>query len=332
MANTKIVELMSAPVDSRDLSWLRESLQAALELEFSTLPIYLSGMWSIKDQTGEVYNLIDSVVREEMLHLGFVCNMLTAIGGAPEFVAPTYPGHLPGGVLPDLDVYLAGLSPTTLDLYMAIEEPEHPLAPAATDHPTIGMFYDAIRALFQVLSPPISPNGQLTTTLMVPKPDGSGATIPEPLTVLASLDDVLTAIATIKDQGEGNATSPDSPEFGGELAHFYRFGEIRYGRKFVQVDGVWGYTGDPVPFPDCYPVARVPQGGYPGLPASKGFDTQYAQLIAALQHAWSGGGGSALHTAIGIMVHLYQAAMPIITTPLPDGSGNYGPDFIPAAS
>ncbi|MGH3854799.1 MAG: ferritin-like domain-containing protein [Pseudonocardiaceae bacterium] len=331
MANTKIVELMSAPVDCRDLSWLRESLQAALELEFSTLPIYLSGMWSIKDQTGEVHDLIDSVVREEMLHLGFVCNMLTAIGGAPEFVAPTYPGHLPGGVLPDLDVYLAGLSPKTLDMYMAIEEPEHPLAPAATDHPTIGMFYDAIRELFQTLSPPISPNGQLTATLMVPNPDGSGTKISEPLTVLTSLDDVRTAIATIKDQGEGNATSPDSPEFGGELAHFYRFGEIRYGRKFVKVDGVWGYTGDPVPFPDCYPVAKVPQGGYPGLPASKEFDAAYHQLIAQLQNAWSGGGLNDLHSAIMTMGSLYGPAAQVIKTPLPDGSGNFGPDFIPAA-
>lgn len=65
MANTKIVELMAAPVDSRDLAWLQESLQAALELEFATLPIYLSGMWSIKTQSGEVYDLINSVVLDE---------------------------------------------------------------------------------------------------------------------------------------------------------------------------------------------------------------------------------------------------------------------------
>jgi Ferritin-like len=95
VANTKM-ELMAAPVDSRDLSWLRESLQAALELEFATLPIYLSGMWSIKNQSGEVYDLINSVVLEEMLHTGFACNMLKAIGGTPEIVAPTYPGHVPG--------------------------------------------------------------------------------------------------------------------------------------------------------------------------------------------------------------------------------------------
>jgi hypothetical protein len=331
VANTKIVELMAVPVDSRDLSWLQESLQAAVELEFATLPVYLSGMWSIKDQSGEVYDLINSVVLEEMLHMGFTCNMLKAIGGTPKIVAPTYPGHLPGGVLPDLDVYLGGLSTNTLDMYIAIEEPESPLALTAADHPMIGEFYDAIRDLFQVLSPPISTDGQLATTLTVPNPDGSGKKITEPLTHLASLADVLGAIATIKDQGEGTATSPDSTEFGDELAHYYRFGEIRHGRKFVEVNGQWGFTGDPIPFPDCYPVAKVPQGGYPALPASKSFDTAFSQLIMGLQDAWSGGGTSALNTAIGIMFQLYGLAKPIIVTPLPDGSGNYGPDFIPVA-
>ncbi len=329
MANTKIVELMATPVDSRDLSWLQESLQAAVELEFATLPVYLSGMWSIKDQNSAAYKLINSVVLEEMLHMGFACNMLTAIGGTPTIVAPTYPGPLPGGVLPDLDVYLGGLSTKALDMYQAIEEPEHPLALVATDHPTIGMFYDAIRELFQVLSPPISTDGQLTATLHVPNPDGSGTTITEQLTQLASLADALGAIATIKDQGEGTAHSPDSPEFGGELAHYYRFGEIRHGRKFVEVDGNWSYTGDPIPFPDTYPVARVPQGGYPDLPASKKFDTAFSQLVMRLQNAWSGGGENALNAAIGIMVGLYSLAKPIITTPLPNANGNYGPDFIP---
>jgi hypothetical protein len=332
MTNTKIVQLMAVPADSRDLSWLQESLQSAIELEFATLPVYLSAMWSIKQQSGEVYNLIKSVVIEEMLHMGLTCNMLKAIGGMPKIVAPMYPGHLPGGVLPDLDVYLGGLNPETLDMYMAIERPEHPFALIKTEYPTIGIFYDAIRELFQSLSPPISTDGQLAAPLDVPNPDGSGATITEPLTHLGALDDVLKAIATIKDQGEGTANSPDSPEFGGELAHYYRFGEIRYGKKFVEIDGTWQYAGDPIPFPECYPVSRVPPGGYPDLPASKKFNTAYFQLIAGLQNAWAGGGEQALDKAIGIMFQLYDLAAPIIATPLPDGNGNYGPDFIPSSA
>jgi hypothetical protein len=331
MMNNKITKLMAVPTSSRDLLWLQESLQSAIELELSTLPVYLSGMWSIKKQSGEVYNIINSVVVEEMLHMGLACNMLKAIGGTPKIVVPTYPGHLPGGVLPDLDVYLGGLNSDTLDMYMSIEKPEHPLALSATQFPTIGAFYDAIRELFKALSPPISTDGQITIELDVPNPDGSGKTLlSEPLPQLGTLDDVLKAIATIKDQGEGTANSPDSPEFGGELAHYYRFGEIRYGRKFVKIDGSWRYAGTPVPFPDCYPVSRIPPGGYPDLPASKKFNTVFFQLIAELQSAWSGGGGLTLDTAIGIMLQLYELAAPIIAMPLPDGSGNYGPDFIPS--
>jgi hypothetical protein len=330
--DTKILDLMATPGEFRGVSWLQESLQSAIELEFATLPIYLTGMWSITEQSGVVYELIRSVVLEEMLHMGFACNMLKGIGGTPKIVAPRYSGRLPGGVLPDLDVYLGGLSPQTLEMYMSIEEPEHQLPLAESQYATIGQFYDAISEVFQTLSPPISTDGQLTATLVVPNPEGSGPAISEQLTQLASIDDVLEAIATIKEQGEGTANSPDSPEFGGELAHYYRFGEIRHGRKFIQVDGHWRYAGGPVPFPDCHPVSRVPQGGYPDLPASKKFNNAYFQLVTKIQNAWTGGDQAALGAAIRIMFQLHSLAAPIISTPLPDGSGNYGPDFIPLSS
>src|SRR6266849_2915170 len=113
--NNKIVELMQVPVEQRGLAWLREGLQAAVEIEVSTLPPYLCGMWSIVSQRGPAYDLIRSVAIEEMLHLGLGCNMLTAIGAAPQIVQGyqqriAYPGPLPGGVRPELTVYLAGLS------------------------------------------------------------------------------------------------------------------------------------------------------------------------------------------------------------------------------
>ena len=67
---------------------------------------------------------------------------------------PTYPGPLPGGVRPDLTVYLAGLSQESVGMYMQIETPEDPVAFAADTFPTIGAFYDAILAAFQGLTPP----------------------------------------------------------------------------------------------------------------------------------------------------------------------------------
>ena len=333
MDDRRIVELMGVESSERDVGWLQQALQSAVELEFATLPVYLSGMWSIQDQSGEVYDLVNSVVLEEMLHMGLACNMMRAIGSTPQIVAPAYPCGLPGGVRPGLEVYLAGLSPVTVQMYMQIEMPEHPVAAEAEAYPTIGAFYDAILAAFEALSPPLSPTGQLAASFSVevPDPPGPDKTIQEPLKPVQSLADVQQAITTIKDQGEGTSLSPDAPEFGGELAHYYRFGEIYHGRKLVPTDGEWQWTGDPVEFPPCYPVAKVPAGGYPNLPASQAFDAAFGQLVAHLESAWGAGGQSELDQAIGVMFSLYNLAQPLITMPLPQGGGNYGPDFVPAS-
>jgi hypothetical protein len=334
VGNNSIVELMRIKRSDRDADWLQQALQSAVELEFSTIPVYLSGMWSIEDQSGQVYDLVKSVVLEEMLHMGLACNMLRGIGGTPQITPASYPGPLPGGVRPGLEVYLAGLSRTSVEMYMQIELPEQTVAAEAVEYPTIGAFYDAILEAFETLSPPISTSGQLSAELSVsvqdpPNPD---KTIEEDLTTLGSLADVEQAIATIKDQGEGTSTSPDAPEFGGELAHYYRFGEIYNGAKLVQTAQGWEYVGDPVEFPACYPVAQVPLGGYPDVLESQAFDQTYGDLVGHLQNAWGAGGESELDDAIGQMFSLYKLAQRLITKPLPGGGGNYGPDFIPASS
>ena len=43
--------LMSIDENDRNIEWLRNMLQFAVELEFDTLPPYLFAMWSIKDLT-----------------------------------------------------------------------------------------------------------------------------------------------------------------------------------------------------------------------------------------------------------------------------------------
>jgi hypothetical protein len=40
----RIVELMEVETAERDLDWLKASLQSAVDLEFATLPVYLSGL------------------------------------------------------------------------------------------------------------------------------------------------------------------------------------------------------------------------------------------------------------------------------------------------
>jgi hypothetical protein len=264
--------------------------------------------------------------------------MLTAVGGKPQITAPTYPGGLPGGVRPGLTVYLAGLSSASAAMYMQIELPEHPLAQEAEAYPTIGAFYDAISAAFTALDPPLSTAGQISVEnpgINVPDPNQPQLPDPpmidEPLGVLATPADIKAAIATIKDQGEGTSHTPDAPQFdNGELAHYYRFGEIFHGKRLIPVGDGWQFAGDPVPMPECWPVAPVPLGGYPGVASVAAFDASFGTLVGQLQNAWAGGGGiDELNNAIGTMEGLYDLAATVVATPLPGGGGtNYGPDFI----
>ena len=334
-----IPELLQIPMSQRDTGTLQSMLQRAIELELSTLPVYLSGLWSITDQSSQAYSLINSVVLDEMLHLGLACNMMNSIGGTPSILggfetAISYPGGLPGKVRPDLTVYLAGLSREYIyNVYMQIEYPEGgPIALTAGGPPTIGAFYDQLLETFNTLNPTITGAKQVTT-----KFDSTG----EELFAINSMNDVVSAITEIKDQGEGTTQSPDSPTFTtapSELAHYYKFAEIYNGKELIQVNGTWQYAGDPVPFPSVIDVPEVPKGGYPNpspevAKAMEAFNSKFAELLSFLDKAWATGNSDMLNKqAINTMFKLPTLAQAVMAIPLPNGQGYYGPDFILAAA
>ncbi|MGH2718286.1 MAG: ferritin-like domain-containing protein, partial [Actinomycetota bacterium] len=266
MAGRSIAELVAVAPERRDLAWLMESLQSAVELELSTIPPYLCALWSIKaptpDDPASAYALIRSVVLEEMLHMGLASNLLATIGGTPDLTLPSYPGHLPGGVHPHLTIGLGGLTKDAVKVFMQIELPEkdqRKLAAkaAAGTYPTIGAFYDAITQGFADLGPSII-TGQRQLTIRI----GS-----EQLVAIHTTEQAQAAITEIKEQGEGTSGNPQVPVSGNELAHYFKFGEIYHGKGYVDVDGHWDYTGPPVPFPDAWPMLPVPEGGYPDVGA-----------------------------------------------------------------
>lgn len=323
------VELMGIPTDQWDPSHLQNAVQIAIELELSTLPPYLCGLWSISDPaTDPAPALILGVAQEEMLHLGLVCNMLKGLGGTVEVSAPTYPGGLPGGVRPDLTVHLSGLTKDYVaDVYMQIEYPEAgPVAEAEPKTDTIGAFYDCIAAVIGALQPSFDASEQLTANV------GPEAGFNE-VYVIPDVATALKAITEIKEQGEGTATSPDAVHEGDELAHFYRFGEIFNGKQLVpDGQGGWSYTGADVRWPNVYPTAQIPPGGWPTVPDELAqFRQTWASLLSGLQDAWQTGGSkgqSLLGTAIDTMFTLKSQGIAVMNIPLNDGSGlNYLPDF-----
>ena len=322
-----IPELLQVPGQHRDIDWLRAMLRHAVKLEFATIPPYLCGLWSIKSPSAPgssvVYGLIRGIVLQEMVHMGLACNMLTTIGGTPEINAnlPTYPGTLPGGVQPDLRVYLAGLSRELVaNVYMKIEQPAWtPLDAglAATTYKSIGEFYEAIRAEFPRFASNITGERQLQMQI------GNDEIFP-----IATLEDAEKAIQEITEQGEGTQKSPLDLDPDDELAHYYRFAEIYEGRYFRQgPDGRWAYDGPVIPFPDAYPMAEVPPGGYPGLLQELRFRQQFTTVLDCLQGAWETGDQGKLNNGIAFMFTLGPLAQQLMQIPLPDGGGNYGPDF-----
>jgi hypothetical protein len=312
------------------LPWLKDALQAAVELEFFTLPPYLTAMWSIKDENHVAADIIREVAYEEMQHMALACNMLAAIGGTPRInrppSIPEYPRPMPGGVKPQLIIGLSGLTKAAVDVFMAIEEPEVIVPLPALEmiqetFPRIGAFYEAIQRAFHEVNPAINVERQITGPLA-------------PM-VVANLKDVENAISLIRVQGEGTNVSPavDSPT---HLAHYYLFKELKKERKLVYDPAAKTYQPTPMPFPDTYPVAPVPAGGYrydevkPQAAALlRQFDHAYTKLLDELQSAWTGSGQAALLRAAEWMFSLVGPARALMDIPIPGTNPpvTYGPNF-----
>lgn len=145
---------------------LLSHLQTAVEIELSTIPIYLYTYYSINRMPGKpdsmkngqelatfankAGGLLMSVAVEEMLHMSLACNIMRALGGEPKLYLRSpagYPANLPHHKA-GFSVGLSRLSGPQLNLFLGIEKPEAPGAPPEGDNwETIGQFYDYIRQL-----------------------------------------------------------------------------------------------------------------------------------------------------------------------------------------
>lgn len=74
------------------LSHLHEHLQAAVDLEFWTIPFYMSAMYSVKDRSTDAYQLIRTILNQEMLHLQCAANIANSYGLSPKIATPVYEG------------------------------------------------------------------------------------------------------------------------------------------------------------------------------------------------------------------------------------------------
>jgi hypothetical protein len=311
--------------DAASSAELRDSVQHAIELEFATLPPYLTAMMSLNaDKNGEIVDVLRSVVMDEMLHMLLDCNLLVALGGTPVIASPrfvpVYPGPLPMSVDSGL---IVGLEQFSIDLvsrtFMGIEHPEDPIrfrtGADAASFATIGDFYAALKdklTEFGDSAFKTDPSGQLLSNTSFP------ASKLFPITNVTSASKAIDLIVL---EGEGTSSSPlDS---GGDVAHYYRFEQIVRAKKLVADSTApqgFSFTGDPIPFDPAgvLPItanqrlADLDSQSQAGQRAAR-FARTFTQMLTALQNTFSGQ-PTAFGSAVSLMFGLEAAGADLCGT------------------
>ncbi|WP_030270226.1 ferritin-like domain-containing protein [Streptomyces sp. NRRL B-24484] len=312
---------MTEPTRITSIKDLKAALQLAVGLELSTVPVYLTGLYSI-DTGGntDATQTIRSVVMEEMLHMTLAANVLNALGEIPSTAPVDFHGRRNLSPIPayPLDsplvtgigtLELLPLTPRAVDGFVRIE---HPLHGAATlgDIPaqpggfrTIGEFYDAVDAA--LADPAICPDSAFQPVRQIPDSEyygGAGHVV--------EVKDRATAreaVLKIIDQGEGlpeeclhrpakTVTDADRLGSGWQMySHYARFRELQAGRRF-RTDQQAGEHPEGalllIDYSAVRPALYVPRNGdVDGSPegaALDAFDLAYSHLVDDIYRAFAG--------------------------------------------
>lgn len=336
---------VKCPNEINDLHDLQCHLQWALAVEHATIPPYLCALYSIPEgHNVEAATLIRSVVMEEMLHMTLVANVLNAVGGTPHIYdakfVHRYPTYLPHSA-DAFKVHLRPLCPDAVDTFLHIEQPAKAGAKPEGDHyHTLGQFYEAIEDGLKRLCAALGPEKVFTGHAdRQVQPGtwyyGGGGDV----VAVHDLESALSALEEVMEQGEG--FSGEIFDHDGrfndvdELAHYFRFMELKLGRRYQPTDTPSsGPTGNalPIDWSAILPMNEDPHSedyrAYPSIHRQMViFNRIYTRLLGQLQKAFSGNPG-ALRDAAPIMYELkYQAeALMRIPSPLAPGM-TVGPAF-----
>jgi Ferritin-like len=211
---------------------LYTNLQAAVDVELWTIPLYLTALYSIQNlNSGNQQNypvaakLIESVVIEEMLHLQLASNVCNALGYSPQMNFPVYDAaegipFLKVTVPPQYQGYqvqLGGLDLNQLKLFCVIELPE----PQTTPDWETQTKYNSIGELYQALEIAVT---NLWSSLYIGDADNikQQANFSDYLAkfnqgdgfsqIVNTLDTALGAMQAIVGQGEGNPSGNEIPD------------------------------------------------------------------------------------------------------------------------
>ncbi|WP_437935498.1 ferritin-like domain-containing protein [Sorangium sp. So ce341] len=348
--------------EARNAADVVATLEGAIQLELSTLPPYLTGVFSLQPGANDQARiLVQAVVVEEMLHMALAANTAVALGGNPPIrklgLALKYPGPLPMSIDPELTVSLGSLTTAQLkSVFMAIERPDTTAVLPGEDpkiaqrvaenkakgYGSIGDFYNAvIDSLERLVQSGQDPFGDPRLERQLDLSRWFPSSVPgDPTCRVRDLASAEAALRTIIRQGEGANVGQDpiNPHAGGnEMAHYFKFGEIAFGHRLVpdkSAPSGWSYTGESVPL-DASRVYRFPENarlsdysptsaaGYTG----GAFYDAYLRLLDALDATWNGR-PEMFNSALGIMFELKLVAQQVVQH-LVDPANPDGPTAAP---
>jgi len=332
-----------------DIGALQQAAQLALQVEFATIPVYLSGMYSIVDTSSDAFQALRSVVMEEMFHLNQAANLVIGLGALPRFTgqaAPHYPGYLPHAneaSTPLLGLYRAS-SDVFANVYSAIEAPAPPGAPPQ------GSQYDSIAQLYAALwdgieaypgDPFANPaaDGRQRTDIYLGKFGGTVFEVVNRLTAKAGITQIVK-------QGEGSVpkTAPlvETEPFGAynhygdrsdgtygpilgtplELSHFSKFRKIAVSMSA---------------FPATLPAMSNPEpSSYTNRTAmdlDKTFNLAYSLMLRGFEHTFMRSTPDPYFGLVLNMMHdvLPALALALMNTPaFENGDPSVGPNAAPS--
>ncbi len=326
------------------------------------------------ESNADAWRILRVIAIEEMLHLTLTANVMNAVGGQPDLTGkgfvPTYPARLPDGES-DFLVPLQPFSEAAIDTFLQIErprkapEPGKRMVPRSRAHDpqalqadkhldhlpvigplltvpgrpeeqfySIGEFYEEIIHGITYLEQEYRKQGKTLFTgdparQVTPEYYYSGGGAIVPVTDLESCEKALQLIA---EQGEGIGGGIYDGE--GELAHYYRFQQMKIGQFYLPQDEPDHPTGPPVTidWSAAYPVKRNPRlADYPAgselRTAAEEFNTEYAAFLAMLTRAYTGQ-PQLLLKVVWQMFQVRDRIVRLVRNPLPGRAGvNAGPTF-----
>ncbi|MDI5986470.1 ferritin-like domain-containing protein [Halomonas sp. M4R5S39] len=328
---------------------LREAAQLALQVEFTTIPVYLSALYSISDTGSHAYQTLRSVAMEEMFHVNQAANIIVALGALPKFTGdavPTFPGYLPQAnpnTTPMVGLFRA--SPDVFaNVFAAIESPAQYGAPPQGDN------YDSIAQLYGALIAAVNtyPGNPFSTTDVPGRQRTNiylgkfGGNVNE----VVDKESFHVAVNEIVEQGEGTVP-PEKP-----LVPVESFGTYNhYGKR---TDGTYGpilgtpyemshflkfreVSLDSANFPATLPIISNPDSSdYTNQRAkrlSDSFDHRYSLMLRAFEAAFKDDAPDPYFNVVLSIMHrvLPHLARALMSTPaFADGDSSVGPNAAPA--